>query len=78
MPLDYGIFGAAKAALDKAIRPHWKWVDKVNEFKRILQGMPVEATIKAFRQRMMECIESKGDHIKHVRRGTRHTPHTNQ
>jgi hypothetical protein len=38
MPLDYGIFGAAKGDLDRKVQPTWKWVDRVNEFKRILQG----------------------------------------
>lgn len=64
MPLDYGIFGMAKVALDKKVRRAQSWDEKVQIFKTILKEVEVKATIEAFRSRLLACIDSKGAHFR--------------
>jgi hypothetical protein len=64
MPLDYGIFGAAKLELDRRATRAMPWEEKAALFKKILQEAPLEATIKAFRSRLMACIDAGGKHFK--------------
>lgn len=69
MPLDYGIFGAAKLELDRRATRAMPWEEKAALFMQVLQEAPVEATIKAFRSRLQACIDAGGKHFKPPRGG---------
>ena len=70
MPLDYGIFGMTKTALDNEVRRDQPWEEKVQIFKDILKKVDVKPTIEAFRSRMLACVDSKGSHF-HIPRNTK-------
>ena len=68
MPLDYGIFGAAKQELDRKAPRGMPWADKVRLFKEILDKAPVKATISAYQSRLKACFEAGGKHFRAPRK----------
>jgi len=60
MPLDYGVFGTARAQLGRALPMSAPWEDRVATFKALLSGFKPAATIGEFPLRMKACIDSSG------------------
>jgi hypothetical protein len=63
MPLDYGIFGATRAQLGRALPLSALWEDRVATFKQFLSSFDPAPTIGEFPLRMKACIESSGQHF---------------
>jgi hypothetical protein len=65
-PLDYGLFGAAKQKLDRAIqRQKLSWEDRCTELLEILDMQAADATIGELSLRWQACIQAGGRHFDH-------------
>ena len=63
-PLDYGLFGVAKAKLDRAIqRQKLGWGDRCTELLKILRTQAADATIGELPLRWQACIQARGRHF---------------
>jgi hypothetical protein len=63
MPLEYGIFGFTKNKLLQELKQldHVaKWEERVEKFKELSRGTPVQGTITEFVLRMKACIAAHG------------------
>lgn len=63
MPLDYGIFGCIKLALERELPRNVPWADRVEKFKDLLQTFSPRATIAEYPLRLQAIVDSKGGHI---------------
>ena len=63
MPLDYGIFGFTKTALERELPRRAPWADRVEKFKELLRSCSPRATIEEYPLRLQAIIDSKGGHI---------------
>lgn len=62
-PLDYGIFGTAKAQLDRQLSRNSPWTDRAERFVQLLSEARIEAVIQEFPIRLQACINARGHHI---------------
>lgn len=71
MPLDYGIFGTAKAKIGGRGQRCRTWEDKVSRLEGFLRATSrdklVRRTIDQFPKRLQACIRADGGHIERCR-----------
>lgn len=63
MPLDYGIFGFTKLALERAVPRNAPWSDRVQKFRQLLTQCNPRPTIEEYPLRLQAIVDSRGEHI---------------